>query len=138
MRYRFFLRPTLLPQLLRPVYDLSLTSEVVPNFVDRFVDELFTTTQHWTTHQILIRGGLPDIPVDLMLGNYIIKGGGTILFAPPGRGKSWIGLLMACSVDSGVSDVWDVPTARKCLFVNLERSAESVQRRLGLVNTAMG
>jgi hypothetical protein len=68
---------------------------------------------------------------------YILRGGGTILFAPPGAGKSYIGLLLAVSIDAGISKLWLVNVAR-VLFINIERSAESVSRRLSMVNKALG
>ena len=68
---------------------------------------------------------------------FLTRGGGTLMFAPPGRGKSYTALLMAVSVDAGNSHLFDV-TQSKVLFVNLERSEESFARRLGCVNTALG
>ena len=67
----------------------------------------------------------------------VIKGGGTILFGPPGKGKSYVVMTIAAAVDNGVSDFFPV-TQGRVLFVNLERSAESLQRRLLNVNEAMG
>ena len=81
--------------------------------------------------------GNPDLLLETLLLPYIISGGGTIIFAPPGRGKSYIALLMGISVYAGTSDVWCVKPAR-VLFINLERSAQSIQRRIGLVNTGLG
>jgi hypothetical protein len=82
-------------------------------------------------------GGDPSIPVVMAVGDYIIVGGGTIMFAPPGRGKSYVALLMAISADAGTSKVWPVPKAQKALYVNLERSKESIQRRIGQCNGAL-
>jgi hypothetical protein len=56
---------------------------------------------------------------------YVLADAGTILFAPPGRGKSWVGMLHAVCVDAGLGWFWPV-TQVPTLFVNLERSAESV------------
>ncbi len=76
-------------------------------------------------------------PLSFFLKPYIIEGGGTILFAPPGRGKSFSALLWAVSVDAGCQTFW--PTQQgKVLFLNLERSGESLRRRLGMVNKALG
>jgi hypothetical protein len=68
---------------------------------------------------------------------YVLRGGGTILFAPPGAGKSYAGLLLAVSIDAGINKLWLVNQAR-VLFINIERSAESVTRRLSMVNRALG
>jgi len=72
-----------------------------------------------------------------LVEDYVVEDGGTLLFAPPGRGKSWIGLAMAVSVDAGISSLWNV-TQRPVLYLNLERGRESFARRLGLVNRALG
>ena len=68
---------------------------------------------------------------------FVVRGGGTILFAPPGFGKSYVCLLLAVSMDAGVNSLWPVRKAR-ALFINLERSEESVKRRLAVVNRALG
>jgi hypothetical protein len=74
---------------------------------------------------------------EFMVNPYLLQGGGTILYAPPGRGKSYTLFLMAASLHNGVSSLW--PT-RKCrpLVINLERSKRSVQDRLGNVNRVLG
>ncbi len=76
-------------------------------------------------------------PLVFLAKPYVLKGGGTIMFAPPGAGKSYITLLMAVSVDAGISTLWPVNQA-KVLFINLERSEESVTRRLTMVNKVLG
>ena len=76
-------------------------------------------------------------PTQFLLKPYIVKGGGTILFAPPGTGKSWVLLFMAVCIENGIQTIWPVEQA-KTLTINLERSAESFQRRLGAVNDALG
>jgi hypothetical protein len=72
-----------------------------------------------------------------IVDDYVLSEGGTLLFAPPGRGKSWIGLAMAVSVDAGIGSLWNV-TQRPVLYLNLERGRESFARRLGLVNRVLG
>lgn len=72
-----------------------------------------------------------------VLKPYVIKGGGTILYAPQGRGKSYTAIAMGVSVDAGINKFWPVTQAR-VLFVNLERSRESIQQRLATVNLALG
>lgn len=82
--------------------------------------------------------GNPDIgPPKQLAGPYIIDGGGTITYAPPGRGKSYLALAMAVSLDSGCDKVWPVQQ-RRVLFVNLERSRDSVAHRLARINRALG
>jgi hypothetical protein len=76
-------------------------------------------------------------PLRFLLHPYILESGGTIVFAPPGRGKSYTGLIWAVSVDSGCCKFWPI-TQTKVLFVNLERSRESLVRRLSMVNRILG
>lgn len=76
-------------------------------------------------------------PLEFLLEPYIIRHGGAILFAPPGSGKSYLGMLMTVMVDAGIGTFWRVMEARKCLYVNLERSTESVMNRLARVNRAL-
>jgi len=64
---------------------------------------------------------------------YIMEGGGTILFAPPGRGKSGTAILWAQSINNGVSNLWKVNKA-PVLYINLERSAKSIRNRLASIN----
>ncbi len=68
---------------------------------------------------------------------YIMQGGGTILFAAPGRGKSYSALLWAQSINTGTSKFWKVEKS-PVLFINLERSRQSLQRRLSNVNRILG
>lgn len=76
-------------------------------------------------------------PLAFQLKPFVLSGGGTIIFAPPGRGKSWTGLLWAVSIDAGCSKFWPVKQT-PVLFINLERSAQSVRRRLSMVNHVLG
>ena len=68
---------------------------------------------------------------------YIMDGAGTIPFAPPKAGKSYLLYLWGVSIDADCSLMWPVDR-RRVLVVNLERSAESVKRRLWYVNEALG
>ena len=82
--------------------------------------------------------GDPDPkPPTFLLEPFILEEGGTILFAPPGRGKSFVTLLWAVCIDSGVCPFWPVKQAR-VYFLNLERGRSSVRARLGAVNRALG
>lgn len=76
-------------------------------------------------------------PISCLLQPHIIEGGGSILFAPPGVGKSFTGLLMTASIHHGVNTLWPVKQV-PVIFVNLERSASSISRRLLCINNALG
>ena len=81
--------------------------------------------------------GDPFIDVEQFIGGLVVKGGGTIINALPKKGKSYISMAMAVSVDAGVNQLWDVQQGN-ALYINLERSASSMPRRLAGVNTALG
>jgi len=85
----------------------------------------------------LVYGDATIAPLSFLLYPYIMQGGGTILFAPPGRGKSNTALLWAQSINSGVNLFWQVHRS-PVLFINLERSRETIQRRLSAVNKILG
>jgi hypothetical protein len=68
---------------------------------------------------------------------HVVLGGGTILFGPPGSTKSYTALLMAVSIDAGINGLWGTTQANS-LYVNLERGAGSMERRLGVVNGVLG
>ena len=84
------------------------------------------------------RGGSNErLQKSFVIDPFVVEGGGTIIFAPPGRGKSWLGMLFCVTVDAGINSFWPV-TQGPALFVNLERSADSVDVRLGDINQALG
>jgi hypothetical protein len=82
------------------------------------------------------QAGMEAAAPDFILEPFVLRGGGTIIFAPPGRGKSWSTMLMAISIDAGISNIWPVTQAR-VLILNLERSGPQYMRRLGAVNAAL-
>jgi hypothetical protein len=82
------------------------------------------------------------VPTVFALEPYVVHGGGTIVFAHPGRGKSILTLLWAVSIDAGADiaperRLWKVRPQR-VLLINLERHKTSVANRLGNVNAALG
>lgn len=67
----------------------------------------------------------------------ILQDAGSICFAPPGFGKSYVLYTLGVCIDAGVSDFWKVQRT-PVLVVNLERSEDSVTQRLGNINAALG
>jgi 5S rRNA maturation endonuclease (ribonuclease M5) len=92
-------------------------------YVSRFVPEAMS--------------GNNDSPLQYLLKPYLVDNGGTILFARPGAGKSYTSLLWAISVDAGCNKFWGVRQTN-VLFINLERSKQSLARRVAHVNQALG
>jgi hypothetical protein len=81
-------------------------------------------------------GADADSTPTFALTPYVQEGGGMIAFAPPGRGKSYLALLMAVSIDAGVCDIWPVKQ-QPVLFLNLERSRDSVGQRIRRINRCL-
>jgi hypothetical protein len=69
----------------------------------------------------------------------LLRGSGAILYAPPGVGKSYTALALAVAMDAG-RPMGPLQPRRptRALFVNLERPAQSIRRRLYHVNAALG
>ena len=110
--------------------------EYLKHDVDTFCSGLWDA--HVGTLRAELMTGDPDPkPPRFFLEPYILEEGGTMLFAPPGRGKSFVELLWAVAIDSGVCPWWPVTQAR-VYFLNLERGRQSVRARLGAVNRALG
>lgn len=95
----------------------------------------------WREHiKAMIGGPLEGDPdagaPETICGPYAIDGGGGIIYSPPGKGKSYTALSMAVSMDVGAPLIWPVKQ-RKCLYLNLERSAASMRHRLARINAAL-
>lgn len=73
----------------------------------------------------------------VMLAPWVIRGGGCILFGPPKTGKTWAGLMVALSVQYGITRLFPVQSCT-VLYVNLERGAEQMAQRLLAVEDALG
>jgi hypothetical protein len=81
--------------------------------------------------------GDPDSVVEFLAKPHIVENGGTILFGIQGSGKSYTAMLLAVAVDAGMNGLWATRKAN-VMYVNLERSAASMRRRLARVNMALG
>ena len=79
-----------------------------------------------------------DLEIPFVLRPYILSEGGTLAFGPPGKGKTWVTLLWAVSIDAGVDRLWPIDEQVPVLFLNLERSELRFQQRLRRVNMALG
>tara|TARA_R100000234_G_C4994409_1_gene177120 strand:- start:146 stop:1420 length:1275 start_codon:yes stop_codon:yes gene_type:complete len=92
---------------------------------------------HLSAVDATVLSGDPLLEVGEYVENLVVKGGGTIINGQPKKGKSFIAMAMAVSVDAGCQEIWNVEQANT-LYINLERSERSMIKRLGGINTALG
>lgn len=85
----------------------------------------------------LVHGDSEKTVIPMLIDDLVLVEGGTVIYAPPKSAKSYLTLLMAVSVDAGVSRFFNVRQV-PVLFINLERGERSLARRLGLVNRVLG
>jgi hypothetical protein len=83
--------------------------------------------------------------VGFILKPFIIVGGGTFLYGPPGAAKSYTLQSMAVSIGEECdadnppqADIWDIRKTRDVLYINLERDAASMHRREVAIKRALG
>lgn len=101
---------------------------------------LYAMTE-WETDRFTIVSvdpGKSPPPRVFLLSPYIEEGTGTIIFAPPGAGKSWLLTLIASDLSSGQTLLWESGIQRAALYVDLERSAQHFQRRTHQLLGALG
>ena len=79
----------------------------------------------------------PMVPINFIAKPHVLEGAGTIMFGERGSLKSYTAILMGVAVDAGLNGFWQT-TQRNTLLVNLERSADSISRRIGCINSALG
>lgn len=77
---------------------------------------------------------------EYLMRPYLLKNAGAIMYSPPGNGKSYMAGVMAVTIDYGLegSPVGEPTNKYPVLYINLERSRESMEARLGDVNVALG
>lgn len=98
-----------------------VSKDILTGWVDQFcagVWPAFTSVHKAKS----VRGEPVEQPLEFIAGPHVVEGGGTIIFGPPGLGKSWTGMLMAVAVDSGTNGFWKVRQT-KAMFINLERGS---------------
>ena len=125
---------------------ISVESEILKqSYADQLAHHflLFCMTVHdryqrqLDTQMQPVAGDATSTPVQWLARPSFVNGG-TIVFAPPGRGKSYISLVAAVSIDAGLQNIWEIDQPHRTAYVNLERSRQSLASRLGAVNTALG
>jgi hypothetical protein len=79
----------------------------------------------------------PAQPVQFLLDPYIISDAGTILFGEQGSGKSYLCQAMAVCLSQGLNHLWKISEPTPVLYVNLERSRNSMMAREARLRRAL-
>ena len=87
---------------------------------------------------VAVDADAPTPPLVTLLPPHIIEGTGTIIFAPPGAGKSWLGDLICASLAGGLVTLWKGPRQTPTLYVDLERNELFFRRRVAQIRRALG
>lgn len=108
----------------------SVINRSIARMRDAYEEMRGATVEH-------ISGDSEDSLPPLLCGPYVMDGGGTFLFGPPGKGKSTMALLWAVSMDAGCDYLFPV-VQQKVMYINLERDRNSMARRLARINAVLG
>ena len=76
-------------------------------------------------------------PIAFPLYPFLREGAGTILFAPPGTGKSWVSLIMGVCLSNGLTSPFNA-LKRHVIYANLERPRNTFLVRDHAVRRALG
>jgi len=76
-------------------------------------------------------------PITFPLYPFLREGAGTILFAPPGTGKSWVSLIMGVCLANGLTSPFNA-LKRHVIYANLERPRNTFLVRDHAVRRALG
>lgn len=102
-----------------------------------FMDSLWEQNQSLAVATVGHGDAVDSQPATLIPG-LIVDGGGHLLFAPPGAGKSWMGYLLQQALTQGLHEPFRATRKASALLVNLERPERSVTRRMGRINLSLG
>lgn len=121
---------------------LGLNAPFGPTAVKTALDDF--TYGLWEQHLGQVKAepvnGNRELRQKFIMRPYFMESAGVIAFAPPGTGKSFTGLCIAVTVDHGLADSpFGEPVGKfPVLYINLERSRDSMAARLADVNRALG
>jgi hypothetical protein len=102
------------------------------DFSEEFYEQLMSVSQGR-----FVSGDTEKTEPKFLVDGLVLEDGGTVLYAPPKSVKSYLTMLLAVSIDAGVSTYFPVKQARVA-YLNLERGESLMTRRLGLVNRVLG
>ena len=114
----------------------SLPAEGLQYWLDDLC--LYATTQ-WEVEKYQVEKLSGEVGKRVMLlSPHVEQGTGTIVFAPPGAGKSWLMLCMSISLNTGKATIWGTTPSRDTLYVDLERNKVFFRGRLAEIESALG
>lgn len=120
-----------------PMYSENYTAKMVELDLLDFTEAATEAWEEGRIQEDLFDADEETPDLQFILRPYIIQGGSTLLFGPPGSGKSYLALLIGVSIGAGKKDFWRVKQSPVC-YVNLERSRESMRRRLSAICGVLG
>ena len=117
--------------------DLEL--EVWNSLGEHIMQACVWVTTKWESFQIqFVRVIEEPPPPYFYLYPYIREGAGTILFAAPNSGKSYLLQTLAVTTAVGFQGLWESQRQAPVIYINLERDHASVERREYAIRRALG
>ena len=118
----------------------SITSQYNEKAITHDVNTLCQVMISWESNSLSVKYvGVDEYPEPLSFPMYpfVLDKAGTILFAPAGTGKSYVGLIMAACIANNLKSPF-VTTQRPVIYVNLERGENTFTVRDRAVRNALG
>ena len=95
---------------------------------------------NWESDHLTVEYVDPDefaTPLSFPIHPFVLDNAGSILFAPPGTGKSYVALIMAMCIANGLTSPFNA-SRRPVIYVNLERPKNTFLMRDHAVRRALG
>ena len=118
----------------------SLTSQYGEKAINHDVGTLCQVLIGWEANHLTVKYiGVDERaePLSFPLHPFILDNAGSILFAPPGTGKSYVGLIMGMCIANGLTTPF-YTSQRPVIYVNLERPENTFRVRDLTVRRALG
>ena len=77
-------------------------------------------------------------PTTYAVWPFVLNGGGTMAFGMPASGKSMFCQILAVSIASGQSTIWEIPFPRPVLYINIERPRHTMISREAAIRKVLG
>ena len=120
--------------------DESMQGVYTERAIAHDVGELCQRVISWDVEHLRIEHIMPDEyapPLTFPIYPYILDKAGSIIFAPPGTGKSYVALIMGVCIANGMTSPFNA-LQRPVVYVNLERPRNTFLARDQAVRRALG